>query len=129
MTPACSFAVSRTHVVTILEVIDLAEGDLMKYPSISLRAIAADPEGASKIIDPLKWMEIKRPAQFLRSFHLRTRSHGTSMSAWPRHQMFSPMVVSSALCQEFVPRAKIQLGETMLANGGVDQSNFRDYLY
>ena len=61
---------SRTHVVTILVVIDLAEGDLMKYPSISLRAIAADPEGASKIIDPLKWMEIKRPAQFLRSFHL-----------------------------------------------------------
>ena len=69
MTPACSFAVSRTHVVTILEGIDLAEGDLMKYPSISLRAIAADPEGANKIIGPLKWMEIKRPAQFLRSLH------------------------------------------------------------
>jgi hypothetical protein len=33
----------RTHVVAILEGIDLAEGDLMKYPSISFRAIAADP--------------------------------------------------------------------------------------
>lgn len=35
----------------------LTEGDLMKYPSISLRTIAADPEGTNKIIGTLKWME------------------------------------------------------------------------
>jgi len=62
MTPACSFAVSRTHVVTILEGIDLTDGALMKYRSISLRAIAAYPERANKIIGPLKGMETERPA-------------------------------------------------------------------
>jgi hypothetical protein len=37
--------------------VSLTDGDLMKYPSISLRKIAADPEGVNKIIGTLKWME------------------------------------------------------------------------
>lgn len=36
---------------------NLTELDLTKYPSISLRTIAADPEGEAKIINALKWME------------------------------------------------------------------------
>ncbi|MDB5603510.1 MAG: hypothetical protein JWP25_410 [Bradyrhizobium sp.] len=37
--------------------VDLTDGDLMKYPSISLRTISADPDGAHKVIGTLKWME------------------------------------------------------------------------
>ena len=37
--------------------VDLTDGDLMKYPSISLRTVSADPEGTNKIIGTLKWME------------------------------------------------------------------------
>jgi hypothetical protein len=37
--------------------VHLTDDDLMKYPSISLRTIAADPEGVNKIIGTLKWME------------------------------------------------------------------------
>jgi hypothetical protein len=37
--------------------VNLTDVDLMKYPSIPLRTIAADPDGANKIIGTLKWME------------------------------------------------------------------------
>ncbi|MCK1656738.1 hypothetical protein [Bradyrhizobium sp. 151] len=36
---------------------NLREADLTKYPSIPLRTIAADPEGETKVISALKWME------------------------------------------------------------------------
>jgi hypothetical protein len=36
---------------------NLREADLTKYPSISLRTIAADPEGEAKVMTALKWME------------------------------------------------------------------------
>jgi hypothetical protein len=36
---------------------NLNEADLTRYPSISLRTIAADPEGETKIMAALKWME------------------------------------------------------------------------
>jgi hypothetical protein len=36
---------------------NLKEADLTKYPSISLHTIAADPEGETKILAALKWME------------------------------------------------------------------------
>lgn len=47
-----------------IEGANLVEADLKKYPSISLRTIAADPEGAQKIIRALTWMEeqIEHPA-------------------------------------------------------------------
>lgn len=37
--------------------VDFTDGDLVKYRSIPLRTIAADPDGENKIIDALKWME------------------------------------------------------------------------
>ena len=37
--------------------VDLTDSDLMKYRSISLRTIAADPEGMNRILGTLKWME------------------------------------------------------------------------
>ncbi len=37
--------------------VGLTDSDSMKYRSISLRTIAADPDGANKIIGTLKWME------------------------------------------------------------------------
>lgn len=36
---------------------NLSEADLTRYPSISLHTIAADPEGGTKVISALKWME------------------------------------------------------------------------
>lgn len=36
---------------------NLREADLTKYPSISLRTIAADPEGETKVMNALKWVE------------------------------------------------------------------------
>jgi hypothetical protein len=36
---------------------NLTDSDLTKYPSISLRTITADPEGETKVVSALKWME------------------------------------------------------------------------
>jgi hypothetical protein len=36
---------------------NLTDGDLTRYPSISLRTIAADPDGETKVISALEWME------------------------------------------------------------------------
>jgi hypothetical protein len=36
---------------------NLTDNDLTKYPSISLRTITADPEGETKVVSALKWME------------------------------------------------------------------------
>lgn len=36
---------------------NLKDSDLTKYPTISLRTIAADPEGQTKVLNALKWME------------------------------------------------------------------------
>lgn len=36
---------------------NLKESDLTKYPSLSLDTIAADPEGETKVLNALKWME------------------------------------------------------------------------
>lgn len=36
---------------------NLKDNDLTKYPSIPLRTIAADPEGETKVLNALKWME------------------------------------------------------------------------
>lgn len=36
---------------------DLKDSDLTKYPSISLHTIASDPEGETKVLNALRWME------------------------------------------------------------------------
>lgn len=36
---------------------NLREADLTKYPSISLRTIATDPDGKAKVLDALAWMK------------------------------------------------------------------------
>lgn len=36
---------------------NLRDADLSKYPSISLRTIATDPEGKAKVMNALEWME------------------------------------------------------------------------
>ncbi|TWB01911.1 hypothetical protein [Bradyrhizobium stylosanthis] len=37
--------------------VDLKDSDLTRYPSITLRTIAEDPEGETKVLNALKWME------------------------------------------------------------------------
>jgi len=37
--------------------VDLKDSDLTRYPSIPLRTIAQDPEGETKVLNALKWME------------------------------------------------------------------------
>lgn len=40
-----------------IEGVSLSDPDLAKYPSIPLRTITSDPQGASKLFTALKWME------------------------------------------------------------------------
>ncbi|MFK4726791.1 hypothetical protein ABIE89_007891 [Bradyrhizobium niftali] len=40
-----------------IEGVALKDSDLTKYPSIPLRTIAADPEGETKVLNALRWME------------------------------------------------------------------------
>ncbi|WP_157783701.1 hypothetical protein [Bradyrhizobium liaoningense] len=40
-----------------IEKADLKESDLTKYRHIPLHVIAADPEGQTKVLNALRWME------------------------------------------------------------------------
>ena len=42
-----------------IEGVSLSDADLAKYPSIPLRTITSDPNGANKLFSALKWMEQK----------------------------------------------------------------------